>query len=719
MTTREELGRLVAEQEKKLREAKRVLRGQASASIDERQAQRELMARKRSEARDLVLDPPADVKRRRRALRDVFHFLSTYFPLVFYQDFTPDRRAMAQSILHAASFSGDYALAGPRGEGKTRLALYCALFLLLAGRARFPLIISKNQAKANLELAGLKNQLSYNDLLAADFPEICMPIRALEGWASRARLQTVAGQPTRIEWGASAIILPTVPAAALPKDWPKRTPSCARGQTLASYGVEGPIRGTVYRDTRPDLAILDDIDDRESAASQTQTAARERIIEQDIAGLAGPGLRISRVMLCTVINRHCIAAKYTDRREKAGWRGQRYKAIQRLPEAAEFWEQYIELRRTRDPDKDPDARAAHKLYQRERAVMDAGALVANAANFECKLLADGEPAELSALQHAYNLVADIGWDNYATEYQNDPPADEEVETSEITSALVRSRTSGLEHREVPRDCAALVAFLDLGHSYCHYTVTAWRKQAIGNVVDHGILHVHDILKESSAGQIEKALHRALWDWHAGINATPYRTSDGELRAVDLALIDSGSGLHQPAVYQFCREAGPPFAPAKGWGATFQHGKSSRERIVGDNWYRSWLADARLWIYHTNVDFWKRWCQERFLAPTLDEGGRFRPGTLSLFACPPSEQFTKDRREFSHQMVAEIWVRRQQIGKPIKEGWEIRSHKNHWLDATTGTCVAGSICGVRLLGEARQQIAPEKRPSLSQLAGRKT
>jgi hypothetical protein len=279
----------------------------------EREAQRQLMARKRAAERDIRIPPPEDPSRRERCLGDVYDFLSGYFPRTFYQSFTEDRREMVQAILHAARHSGDYALAAPRGCGKSRLALYCSLYLLLTGDCRFPLIISKNQTRANGELRTLRDKLKNESAFAADFPEVCAPIHAMGGWASTAIKQTAHGWPTQIEWSQSHLILPTIPLDVL-EHWPKGMPSLAQGQIIASMGIEGPLRGLTFRDTRPDLAIIDDIDDRDTARSATETETRQQIIDQDVAGLAGPGQRISRVMLCTVINRTCIAAQYTDRK---------------------------------------------------------------------------------------------------------------------------------------------------------------------------------------------------------------------------------------------------------------------------------------------------------------------------------------------------------------------------------------------------------------------
>lgn len=671
------------------------------------------MSAKREKARDVAVPPPKNIRRRAKCLKDPLAFFSTYFPRVFYQGFTEDRRKMVEAIRHAARYGGDFALAGPRGEGKTRLAIFTSLHLVLSGQRRFPLIISKNQGKANIELANLKRELEFNDLLADDFPEVCFPIRALGGWASRARMQTVNGWNTSIEWAADHIILPSIPLDVL-SGWPRKTKSLACGQIIGSMGIEGPLRGTNYRNERPDLAIIDDIDDRESARSETQTEAREEIIEKDILGLSGPGMRTARVMLCTTLNDHCIAAKYSDRRQKPSWHGVRYKAIVKMPDNEEKWEKYVEKRRGRDSEKDPDAREAHQMYLEDRAAMDAGAIVANEANFDRTTMEDGGACEVSALQHYYNLIADSSWDNFRCEYQCDPPPQNPEDASQLTSTMVASRVNGLDRCEVPIDTKCITAFLDLGHSFCHSVVTAWCEQARGFVADYRSFDVTGITRDSPKAAVERRLLATMHEWADYLTTTEFACSDTRSFPVQMGLIDSGSGSHTNAVYQFVRERGGIFMAAKGFaGERFHMPQLSRTKIPGQNWYKSYQAEAKLWLVDIDANYWKRFAQERFRTETRDEQGRIRPGTLSLHALPVPriEQFEKDRREYSHHIVAELW--NEQKGK-----FEERSNRNHYLDATAGACCAANMLGISLFDVPVQKRAnPKERRTLAQLAGK--
>ncbi|MFS6835660.1 hypothetical protein, partial [Staphylococcus aureus] len=135
-----------------------------------------------------------------------------------------------------------------------------ALFLTFTGLSTFPIVIGKNQRKSENELKTVREKLQQSELLRGDFPELCVPLQAIGGWSSRARMQTCKGEYTNAELGADHLIYPTIGRHQLPDEWPDLIESVARGQVIASIGVDGSVRGTNYRDKRPSIAIIDDIE---------------------------------------------------------------------------------------------------------------------------------------------------------------------------------------------------------------------------------------------------------------------------------------------------------------------------------------------------------------------------------------------------------------------------------------------------------------------------
>jgi hypothetical protein len=325
---------------------------------DERGRDRDRKAKLRASERDLKIRIPKEPQRRLNALNDGEVFLTTYFPEVFFEPFTADRRDMHESIVRAARYGGDQAIAGTRGEGKTKLAIYTALYLILSGLSRFPIVIGKNQRKSEAELRTVREKLQQSALLLEDFPELCQPLQAIGGWSSRARMQTVIGDFSIAELAADHLIFPTIGRHQLPDDWPEEIQPVSRGQIIASIGIDGGIRGTNYRDVRPDIAIIDDIEDRQAAESDALIEKNEEIIEQDIGGLAASAERVARVFLCTIQNRKCIAFKFTDPKQKPSWKGKRYRKMIKPPDRMDLVQEYMRLRIEREKTEDPDARVA-------------------------------------------------------------------------------------------------------------------------------------------------------------------------------------------------------------------------------------------------------------------------------------------------------------------------------------------------------------------------
>ena len=216
------------------------------ASTDERESQAELMAKKRAKARDIRIPIPKEPNRRRDCYDNPELFFYTYFDDLFYESMTDDRRAMMQSIVDAAKYGGDQAIAGPRGEGKTTLATFTGLSLVVDNISDFPLVIGKSQSKAQVELRALKERLQQSQKFIDDFPEIGIPFQQVGAWSSRARMQTVAGELTNIEIAPDHFIFPTITRAQLPDAWPDEIEPASVGQVFGSLGIDGPIRGTKY-----------------------------------------------------------------------------------------------------------------------------------------------------------------------------------------------------------------------------------------------------------------------------------------------------------------------------------------------------------------------------------------------------------------------------------------------------------------------------------------
>lgn len=690
----------------------------AAVADRQREAKREWASRSRKSGQGIAVPFVADPGRRAACLADSETFLTTYFPHVFWQGFTPDRREMAEAIRFAAVHGGDQSVAGPRGEGKTRLAIFETFRLVLRGQVMFPLLVTKNGGSASEALDALKHELETNELLAADFPEVCVPIVELDGWASRAKKQHVDGHKPGVQWTKELIVLPSIPDEVLRRLDPawNAVESCARGQVFASVGIEGRIRGRNVRNLRPDLAILDDVDDAESAKSEKLTADREKIIDSDIAGLAGPGQRVARVMLCTLLNKRCVAYTFTDPKKKPSWKGKRLRSMLREPARKDLWEEYVDRRKAAmESGNDPLGRAGDDFLLGNWEEMHDGAEMSNPANFAKAEAEDGRPRELSSVQAFFNKVADFGWASVLTEYQQDPPAEGEPETDGLSETLVKNRLTGLAKRRVPDDAKALVAFVDLGKWRLHWEVAAWADGAIGSVIDYG---------EKRTGQpevfgVERAIRTALDELADEIegkaaDVEAYCRSDGEVMPLAVALIDAGNW--NTVVYDFCQARGGVWRPAMGDPRWHHPKENTKDKRRGDGkvWYMSRQVHAgrSLWVVNVNADEAKTFMQQRLLTETWkkdaagDRTAERQRGSLALFGDNPREH-----GEFADHILAERFEREFKEGKRgLVERWVKVRPDNHYLDCTAGVCVGASIAGVRLMGDGKAAGAVVRPPA---------
>jgi len=672
-----------------------------ASRFDEKIYDRERKAKERARGREVIIPVPKNIERRNACLQDPELLLTTYFVETYFEPFTEDRSDMLRSIWRAAQYGGDQAIAASRGEGKTTLAMDGAFCLMISSLSFFPVIIGKNQDASSDELKALRERIMASELFIEDFPEIGVPLQAVGPQTASARLQTVGGKFVGMYLGVKHFALPNISIDQLPH-WPSNIIPVSRGQVMGAVGIEGRLRGFKFRSHRPTIGIIDDVEDKDSARSDDQIAKNETIIEEDISGMGASAERICRVYLCTTLNRKCNAYKYTDRKQKPSWNGRRYRKMITPPARMDLVEQYIELRKMRDGDTDPDAREAFRFWRDNQGELERGAVVSNTHSYSKKTHADGEPLELSAIQSYYNRVADVGQKAVSTEIDNDPPETVGPQGIGLTSSIVRSRLTGLLRGEYPDGCQFVTVGLDIGKYDSHWVKIAWSGNAIGKIIDYGTMVNGGMSSKTDSKIVMAALLPNLMKWRNDMIA------DGRL---DFCLVDAGD--YTEAIYEFIRKAcGVPFAASKGWDdGRFSRTKDTDTRRNFHEVYASNQPAERLWLYNVNTEFWKYWLHQRFVTPTYDENEMANDGTLSLFSSPGNR---KIHHEYSQQIMSEEMQEEFVVGKGIVRKWVEISVNNHYLDATALACAAAGCLGVRLV--ARESLTPSaptpSRPALA-------
>ncbi|HID23605.1 MAG TPA: hypothetical protein EYP14_14570, partial [Planctomycetaceae bacterium] len=433
--------------------------------------------------------------RKARAERDFRLFCEAYFPQTFYLPWSRDHLRVVARIEQAVLEGGLFAMAMPRGSGKTSLCETACLWALLYGHREFVALIGADEDHAVNMLNSIKSELENNDRLLEDFPEVVYPIRCLEGIHQRSSGQLYRGRPTRIEWTANHLVLPTIgcrPEAVgcsregvrqprLQSPVSSLQPTKASGAIIRVAGITGRIRGMKHKRTdgtsiRPSLVLVDDPQTDESARSPSQCAARERILAGAILGLAGPGRKIAGLMTLTVMYPGDMADRILDRKKHPQWQGERTKMVYAFPKNEALWARYAEIR-AQGLQADEGTAAATEFYRQHREAMDEGAVVAWPQRYN--------PDELSAIQHAMNLRFDRGEHAFFAEYQNEPLPDEQPDEDLLSAEQIATRTNGYRRGEVPLGATHLTMFIDVQAKALFWLVAAWQDDFTGWVIDYG------------------------------------------------------------------------------------------------------------------------------------------------------------------------------------------------------------------------------------------
>jgi hypothetical protein len=661
-------------------------------STDERNSDTKRKREQRAEATRIFIPACVNPQRRERCLQDPALLMKTYFPKDYTRPFGKLHHALIDSIWQTAMYGGKKAVAAPRGRGKTQVVKGALCAVVLAGLVRFPVPIGPTTNHAKELYEDFRKKIMFNDLLFEDFPEICAPVRALEGAPQRAGRQHIDGVLTRIQWTADGLRLADVPEKY-------RGPIDYGGVRLEYRGLDAAIRGINRDGDRPDFVPIDEPETRESAKSDSQIEDRENAIEKDIAGLAGEDKELSQVMITTVQNRKSNSFKYTDPEIKPSWMGERFGWVEKWPEEWKkedgLWHTYTAMRAKDQRNGDRYGRTATQFFLENRAAMELGGELL-ADNYKATVLKDGWITVHSAWQVVFNAIADTSYDAFCTEYQNDPPEAEQIQTMDLTYQHVSGCLSGLQRQELPPWAKYVTRGIDMGKVNCWYVDIAFAEDGTGSVIDYGKFMTHGLTVSSSDSAIELAMLTALQSFV--IENTPYK--------IDLTFVDSG---YKPdAIYEACRRLEKGIYPIKGPDSNYWQPKQSDKTMLYYECHASQIIDQRgrpVWLFHPNTVHWKNWLQERLLCkPHI--GSERTPQSLALFDPPNNDG--KYHIPFAKSMISERMEHIPLPGKGFKSQWTvIDRNNNHWLDAAGYASAAAAVLGVRIVPMVQPQATQAK------------
>lgn len=642
---------------------------------------------------------PEDPRRRLRAALDAEYFAGTYFPEQYYRPapyHTGTMDTLQGQVLTTEQVIFRTVDAAPRSIGKSTIARLVAAWGLLNAHLRMALWLGFKAENAAQHVISIKDWLLTSDRLCADYPEICMWVRAFGGNSKAC--------PPGYFWQDGQVKLPN------------RTFTLARGIDSALVGMN--IEGV-----RPDFVVMDDIETVASVYSDAETKGIGRRIDMEVLRLHDMNRRAIYYLIGNPRVETSNVARYLDPHQSPGWAGRVHKGLNRPPAATARWTEYVEIAAWRQalPDEcgaafvpDETAAAAAEISpakfakyveqaekQREELLAKGvtpppgaglpGALRYYAVHKEemdagAELL---DPVRLP-LWECYRIIAQEGLKLFTTEIQNEHWKDEEVlDVREWTPAFIKEHATGYPPLALPHDCPAeFVTFGgDLHKEPIYYVFRAWAMDGTSWLIEAGVSEVH--LHEGDDAErerIQRARLRSLWEIaQEGFKVGSASGAAAKILPFRMGFLDES--WEQQVARAACRETGWRFRPVRG-----RAGLATRRfRKVEDH-----KPSLLLGVDHFKHDL------ARLLQRTRGAAG-VSPGYFHLHNTPS--------HAYTQHMCAERWQPKQRrAGTDVVEfEWYAVNRNNHWWDCEVYALAAAVACGVRVALEDKPP-EPARRPA---------
>lgn len=270
----------------------------------------------------------------------------------------------------AASPAGQRdAIAAPRGEAKsTKVSMSFVLWCVVNKLKHYILMFMDAFEQAAEMLEAVKAELDANPRLASDFPEA----------AGRGRV-----------WRVGVILT-------------------ANDIKIEAFGIGKRVRGRRHGPFRPDLALLDDIENDENAATPAQRDKLQRYVTKAVLSLGPVDDSMDAVIVGTVLGFDSVLSRFL---KHPMWHSKVFKAILQWPDRMDLWERFEELLLGAET-PDEGLAAAMAYYGERQMEMEAGARVS-------------WPAVRPLVKLMIKRARD-GHDAFDSEQQNDPSAGDEA-----------------------------------------------------------------------------------------------------------------------------------------------------------------------------------------------------------------------------------------------------------------------------------------------------
>lgn len=607
-----------------------------------------------------------DWDRRNKARESLVAFINTYLVGSLFT-FPPEGK-MCEALSEMESSltsSRPYNIELPRGSGKTTAAEAMCLYLLSYGIRKFLVVISNNQRAAGNILNDLYHVISDGSTdYAQDFPEIALPFVIANG--SFRRRQTIRGKLVEISKNATNLQFPSI----LDEDG---KPLPTSGSVVTCRGMTAGCRGLKVGSLRPDLAILDDLQDSEIARSSEQVDKVLDFVRKDVINLSS-GKKLAVLMTSTPISADDLCSKIEG---DPNWRTTKFRAILKWPTDIRkngdngLWGRYFQLYDGENMSNAPHS-GSLQFYRDHRAQMDEWAEL-----FSTRY--NPEDGHISALQSLLEKRHLIGKAAFASEMQMSPQR--ESFALDISPADVAKVIGSHPRATIPDGYRLTVAAVDLNVSHALTLVLKSFKPDMSSVV-----LIHKIFPASIPTTLSDAEYSSRVT--SALDATAHYLSSLDLHIDALGLDAGGRNWDVVCAWsRICKEKHGFGACAMAGRASHKFNAFSRSRLrdaqnrtvlCGDPAEHARAGTGQKYMFWDS-DFYREKVQRALLTPLGGLGG------CQLYNADPAEHV-----EYANQICNERirHVRHLSDGRDEYE-W-ISKEPHDYLDASAMCdAIAGS------------------------------
>ena len=548
--------------------------------LKEVERQRKVKTKIKNKFNEVGLVPPPspeNLEARQRYIEDYTLIHPEIFPMS--TGIKPLSESQLDAVRHSQFFvqQGTHILkCEPRAFGKTSRSTNEGIMGVLQGFIKYLVIVASNTEKAEEIITSVMTELFSNDRLFQLYPATIACFRHTEKEPRKSLSQTYQGKDTYIYYNQGFIVFPYIdgePSSGAIIDIRARKNVRGIYHTIEA----GEFAGTRQRPTH---VILDDIQTDEEAENPNTARKIVNLVKKSIMLAGGHDSGISIMMNGTPIAPGDVTHHFLFNEP---WQHVIYKMLidRADAEAEEMWfgtyQQILtDFDKTIPGSKLEAAKHALEFYKNNRERMDKGA---KAAWEWCYKWREKIPTEISAVQHAYNIMILEGMDVFESECQCNV-AHSAVDGS-ITyctqDQIINNQHSRPRYQLQVKD-RHLVTHIDVNKPYLTWMTVSSPDTLQPQIIDYDTFpsfpvfpekgktsHTLQTYYESKVGHSllpEDVTYLAVKDLVINLSNRRYKREDGVEFANHLILCDSI--YHADWVYKAIRDSGVPNAhPAQG------------------------------------------------------------------------------------------------------------------------------------------------------------